>query len=263
MTATERRCAWCDGPIPDSSRDDAETCSKACRQARHRFRVAGAPGLPARGRNMRFAYADPPYPRLARKYYKDEEVCAEVDHRELVDRLVAEYPDGWALSTSSAALIKIAKLCPDDGRIAVWVKGSRAGVSFRARSAYEPVIIWRGRPRRRERDERLDDVLLWGGRQHSHPGALVGMKPPAFSEWLFKQIGACAGDHLDDLFPGSGAVGRAWQLYVGGSVAPDPRDASSVDARRGSRSELPSRMEEAAAAAPDRISPQQRIRWSG
>ena len=35
-----RSCAWCSGPIPDAARRDAITCSKSCRQARHRFRAA-------------------------------------------------------------------------------------------------------------------------------------------------------------------------------------------------------------------------------
>ena len=48
--------------------------------------------------------------------------------------------------------------------------------------------------------------------------------------------GRVPGDRLDDLFPGSGAVGRAWAAYTGGDPSlapaadtsgPDPGDASS------------------------------------
>lgn len=209
-----RLCAWCNGPIPSSARKDAETCSKKCRQARHRFRVA--PAAEASGAEpMRFAYADPPYPGLARRYYSDDERCAEVDHRELVERLHRDYPQGWALSTSAAALREVLVLCPPGVRVAIWVKGSRAGESYRARNAYEPVIIWGGRQRLLSVSEDLDDVLIWGGRQHSHPDALVGMKPAPFAEWLFRQLGACAGDFLTDVFPGSGAVMRAWKEFGG------------------------------------------------
>jgi hypothetical protein len=38
-----RLCDWCRNPIPDGKRADASTCSKPCRQAKHRFRVSRAP----------------------------------------------------------------------------------------------------------------------------------------------------------------------------------------------------------------------------
>ncbi len=56
---------------------------------------------------------------------------------------------------------------------------------------------------------------------------------------MFDCLGAAAGDELVDLFPGSGAVGRAWQRYVGedlgdacepGPITPgQPGSAVSVD----------------------------------
>ena len=36
-------------------------------------------------------YADPPYPGQGRKHYR----CDEVDHAELIDRLVRDYPANW------------------------------------------------------------------------------------------------------------------------------------------------------------------------
>jgi hypothetical protein len=172
---------------------------------------------------MRFAYADPPYPKLARRYYGAE----EVDHRQLVDRLVAEYPDGWALSTSSEALRDVWGLCPPGTRLAVWVNGPRKVKAVSALRAYEALLVFGGRPRREAVVEDLCDVLKWGGRQHSHPGALVGMKPAAFCEWMFRLLGASRGDRLDDLFPGSGAVARAWSLYTS---CGDPGDVSPLSA---------------------------------
>ncbi len=54
---------------------------------------------------MVFAYADPPYPGTAAKYYRLEPTYAgEVDHRALVASLLQERYAGWALSTSSKAL---------------------------------------------------------------------------------------------------------------------------------------------------------------
>jgi hypothetical protein len=173
---------------------------------------------------MRFAYADPPYPGLARKYYGPE--AKEVDHAELIGRLVADYPDGWALSTSSEALRDVWALCPEGTRLAIWANGGRIVKSYRALHAFEALLVFGGRPRREPVAEDLRDVLTWGGRQHSHPHALVGMKPAAFCEWMFRLLGASHGDRLDDLFPGSGAVARAWRLYT----SPRPaHDVSSLE----------------------------------
>lgn len=200
-------CEWCRGPIPSSKRRDAKTCSTSCRQARHRFRVGVAPRADT---PLRFAYADPPYPGLARRYYD----CEEVDHAELIDRLVRDFPDGWALSTSAAALQSVLSMCPPGARTCIWVHGGRPAKSRRPRNVWEPLIVVGGRVSPEPVVQDMHDVLMWGGRQHSHPGALVGMKPPAFAEWMFRQLGAAVGDSLVDMFLGSGAITRAWDLYV-------------------------------------------------
>ena len=212
----ERTCAWCGRPIRSAARRDAKTCSKPCRQAKSRFRVAPAGAVASVP--MTFAYADPPYPGLARKYYD----CEEVDHEQLVSRLMAEFPQGWALSTSSDALQDVLALCPTGVRVSAWVNGARPGVSMFARDAWEPLIRWGGRPRRLGPAEKLSNALIWGGRQPSHPGALVGMKPAAFAEWMFRQLGAMKGDTLVDLFPGSGAIQRAWAMFCGDEYSHDP-----------------------------------------
>lgn len=164
---------------------------------------------------MRFAYADPPYPGLSRRYYGDHrDFNGEVDHAELVSRLTTGPYDAWALSTSSEALRDVWALCPPDTRLCIWVNGPRLTKSYTALKAFEAVLVYGGRPRPVPVVEDLSDVLQWGGRQHSHPGALIGMKPAAFCNWLFEILGASSGDHLDDLFPGSGSVARAWDLYT-------------------------------------------------
>lgn len=246
-----RKCAWCRGPLDRRQRRDAETCSKSCRQSRHRFRVSRGPELPAGAAPMRFRYLDPPYPDKAFYYEDHPDFGGEVDHKLMIERACDESPDGWALSTSGESMGLVLRLCPPDVRTSIWVKGSRAGVSHRPRSAFEPVIIWRGRARRMEVDEDLDDVLIWGGRQPSHPGALVGMKSACFAEWMFRQLGACVGDSLVDVFTGSGAIARAWSLYAGdgdmsrhvqlGMFEPEKKYAQ--------RTALPSRLQEATARA--------------
>ena len=55
---------------------------------------------------------------------------------------------------------------------------------------------------------------------------MIGAKPAAVCRWIFTLLGAASGDTLDDLFPGSGAVGRAWAAYTGG----DPSRPAAGDA---------------------------------
>ena len=87
--------------------------------------------------------------------------------------------------------------------------------SKRAISAWEPLIVCGGRELPAERPQTVRDALSYGGRYRGFPGALVGMKPPQFAVWMFQQLGAWPGDELIDLFPGSGAIGEAWQRCSG------------------------------------------------
>jgi hypothetical protein len=203
-------CLWCKGVIPAGTRRDSKFCGKKCRQASWRFGV-GRAELEATDRPMVFAYADPPYPGKAH-YYPEG---AEVDHASLVDRLVREYPDGWALSTSSGALRDVLLLCPAGVRVCAWLKGPRPTKSRRALRSWEPLIVAGGRPLPVDVACDVADGLIARGRFRAFPGAMVGMKPPAFAEWMFRQLGASRCDRLDDLFPGSGAIGVAWARWTG------------------------------------------------
>ena len=202
-------CAWCGREIPAGHRRDSKFCSTRHRQASWRFAVGRAPGI-ASGRPMTFCYADPPYPGKAHLYPEQQ----EVDHQELVTRLVELYPDGWALSTSAEGLQRVLALCPPDVRVAAWVRQARHVRSMRAVNAWEPVIIRGGRPSDASVAQVLEDVLIYKGRYRAFPGALIGMKPPEFSEWVFRQLGAARGDTLVDLYPGSGAVTLAWERFT-------------------------------------------------
>ncbi len=137
-------CAWCRGPIPTTMRRDALCCSVRCRQARHRFVTGVGVGQASSEYSLRLAYADPPYPGLSKRYYEHHpDYAGEVDHAELIRRL-STY-DGWALSTSAAALPQILALCPDPVRVAAWVRGERPTRSGRPLNAWEPVIYSGGR----------------------------------------------------------------------------------------------------------------------
>lgn len=157
---------------------------------------------------MIFAYADPPYPGMAHRYPERR----EVDHAELIGRLIAEYRDGWALSTHMPALWELLPLVPRSARVMAWVKPFTAfrpnvGVAY----AWEPVIVCGGRKRTRGQATLFDWVsaTVTPSREHT----VLGKKPTKFCFWLFQVMNMQPGDELHDLFPGSGAVTKAWDAY--------------------------------------------------
>ncbi len=225
---TLRVCAWCTGPVPPAARRDAVCCSVRCRQARHRFgRTAGRAGHVAGGRPLRLAYADPPYPGKASLYRTHPDYAGEVDHAALIRRL-SRY-DGWALSTSAAALPAVLALCPPGVRVAAWHRGERPTVSRWPLHGWEPVIYHGGRPVDPScgSTRRVDSLVHGVSPMTTLPGRVIGAKPAAFCRWVFDLLGAAPGDSFDDLFPSSGAVGRAWAAYCG---RPDPSALARADA---------------------------------
>jgi hypothetical protein len=245
MRVLERRvCTWCQRPIPIAKRRDSKFCCQKCRQASHRFALERAVATSCT-RPMRFAYCDPPYPGKAH-YYPE---ASEVDHAALIRRLAIAYPDGWALSTSAEALRYVWQWCPF-ARLCVWVKAPRVVKTKRLTCSFEALLVAGGRDRRlavadrstcdvlladpqgaseysgdtsppagadgsRDTSLAVGDALIYRGRHRAFPGAMVGMKPPAFAEWMFRLLGALPGDTLDDLFPGSGAITEAWERFAG------------------------------------------------
>ncbi len=255
-----RACGWCRGGIPETARVDARHCSTRCRQAAHRASIRRVE-LEATDRPLRLAYADPPYPGKAMLYRDHPDYAGEVDHAVLLSRL-ARY-DGWALSTSAAAVPVIAALCVAqdlEPRLAIWVRPPRPHATARILTGFEAVLFVPARRvimpgGRRRRDHRLVDLpvapagdravaripllrvtdVLVGVAPRARPTlptSIVGMKPPAFCEWIFRLLGALPGDTLDDLYPGSGLVGRSWRLYTSGSAGVDASPAATSDASR-------------------------------
>ena len=163
-------------------------------------------------REMRLAYADPPYPGQSKKHYGDhQDYAGEVDHGALIAHL-REY-DGWVLHTSSVALRDVLPLCPPEARVMAWVKPFAAfkrnvSVAY----AWEPVIVMAARKpvvsgRLVMRDYIAEPITMKRG--------LSGAKPDAVCRWCFEVMGADRDDELDDLFPGTGAVRRAWDVWCG------------------------------------------------
>jgi hypothetical protein len=157
---------------------------------------------------VRFAYADPPYLGCANLYPEHPESHIWDDpetHRQLIDRLCAEFTDGWAMSLSVPSLRVLLPMCPDDVRVCAWTKPfavfrPNVPVAY----TWEPVILRGGRKRSRSeptvRDHLAESITLRKG--------LVGAKPEAFCRWVLDLLGWQEGDELVDIFPGTGVMGR-------------------------------------------------------
>jgi hypothetical protein len=163
---------------------------------------------------MRFVYADPPYLGCGASHYGEHHAdAADFDrletHAALVGRLNAEF-DAWALSLHTPSLGRILSVCPADVRVGAWVKpfaSFKPGVN--PAYAWEPVIFRGGRKLGRE----VRTVRDWVSVEITLRRGLTGAKPAAFCWWVFDFLGMEPEDEFTDLFPGSGAVGRAYELW--------------------------------------------------
>lgn len=157
---------------------------------------------------MRVAYADPPYIGQARKHYRSDPLCAEVDHAALIGELEGYH--AWALSCSSSSVQQILALCPPTVRVAAWVKpfaSYKPGVN--PAYAWEPVLFRVGRKRTR----RQVTVRDWLSCNITLRRGLSGAKPEAFCYWLFELLNLQPMDEFVDLFPGTGGVSVAWERW--------------------------------------------------
>lgn len=124
--------------------------------------------------------------------------------------------DGWVLH-ASATPTSMAVLAPlvamTEARWMSWVKGFAAfKKNVSVAYAWEPVIIKAGRKpvvskRLVMRDWIQESITLKRG--------LTGAKPEAVCHWAFEMVGARPDDTMTDIFPGSGAVTRAWTTWQG------------------------------------------------
>lgn len=158
---------------------------------------------------MRVAYADPPYIGKAKKHYaKHADYAGEVDHPALIERLIHEFPEGWALSCNSKDLRELLPLCPSDTRVGSWVKPF---ATFK--KGVNPVYAWEPVLFRGGRKKGLENAAFDWVRSVPAQNGFVGAKPEAFCFWLFALLRMEPGDELVDLFPGTGGVARAWEKW--------------------------------------------------
>jgi hypothetical protein len=164
---------------------------------------------------VRIGYADPPYIGCAHLYANQPEYAGEIDHEHLIERLNREF-DGWVLHAAATptSMAILAPLVAQTGaRWMSWVKGFAAfKKNVSVAYAWEPVIVKAARKpvvskRLVMRDWIQESITLKRG--------LTGAKPEAVCHWAFEMVGAHPGDELIDLYPGTGAVTRAWTTWQG------------------------------------------------
>jgi hypothetical protein len=187
---------------------------------------------------LRLAYGDPPYAGQAKRHYAHDPSgieAAEVDFPALIAQLRSY--DGWAMSASSPSLGYLLSLAPE-ARVAAWVKPFCSWKpTHRVQYSWEPVLFVPARPKGTKGRASVRDFVSANitTRRGTH-----GAKPDAFCDWILDLIGAEPADHLDDLFPGSGAVGLAWDRLVAGGSAVLAGDLIESDGIGGSPIELES-----------------------
>ena len=163
---------------------------------------------------MKFAYADPPYLGMGKKYaglHPEAKIWDDPKaHTDLVERLCDEYPDGWAVSLSVPSLKLYLSACPDDVRIASWTKTfHQIRVNVPIQYAWEPVI-WRGG----RKDTPVKPMVRdWHSGVIAMRKGLFGAKPQHFNTWILELLQYQQGDTIDDLFPGTGGMSEAVKLF--------------------------------------------------
>jgi hypothetical protein len=163
---------------------------------------------------VRFAYADPPYLGQGKRYahlHPDALIWDDpATHTALVERLEAEYPDGWAVSLVPTPDALRAYVGPDR-RLAAWIRpGSSHGIpQARVNLCVEVVLYRTAVSNSKAHGPVVNDYLIRSG-PNQWQGNHTGTKPPEFCRWVLDLLGYNpATDQLDDLFPGEGNMTQA------------------------------------------------------
>lgn len=166
---------------------------------------------------MKFAYADPPYFGCGVSHYGEhhEEAAVwddESTHIALVERLVDEYPDGWALSCNPRDLRFLLPAAPEEARVAAWCKTWHQIRPTTVQFSWEPVIFCGGR-----KNPKRPMIRDWMTCAVTRQTGLKGAKPSAFNDWVVDLLAydPTEGDTLDDLFPGTGGMAHALNRRLG------------------------------------------------
>lgn len=176
---------------------------------------------------MKLGYADPPYIGCAHLYRDQESYAGEIDHVALVAQLERDF-DGWVLhaaATAKSMAILGPLVEPTGARWCSWFKPFAAFKrNVPVAYAYEPVIIKAARKpvvsKRQVSRDWVEEVGEGVKCSITMQRGLTGAKPEAVCHWAFELLGARPDDELHDLFPGTGAVSKAWRTWQGKFTLP-------------------------------------------
>jgi hypothetical protein len=177
---------------------------------------------------MKLCIADPPYLGRAVRWYGaggcgDGKGLNQADnhpeaylwdkketHQNLVKDLEANY-DGWAIAMSVHSLSTYLDIVETDSRngirVCVWHKPTAITSGNRITNNWEPVLIRVPSTRKGWACDapRISDHLTCSPLKSGFRGA----KPKEWTHWVLDLLGYQDGDHVTDLFHGSGAVAQA------------------------------------------------------
>ena len=167
--------------------------------------------------NLTLGFADPPYLGCGKLYAAHHPNALDWDdpaaHRALVGRLQDEF-DGWALHLAATheSIALYAPLVAGTG--ARWMFWTKTFAAFKRNVsvayAWEPVIV---KPARKPVVSKRIVMRDWIACPITLKRGLTGAKPEEVCHWIFELLGARPEDDLHDLFPGTGAVTRAWESW--------------------------------------------------
>lgn len=183
---------------------------------------------------MKLYYADPPYFGCGSLYAEHHPQALDWNdpaaHRRLVEQLQDE-ADGWVLHTSAtieSAALYAPLLVGTGARMCSWRKGFAAfkknvPVAFAWETVFikamrKPVVSKRLVMRDWIDTDIQESITLKRG--------LTGAKPEKVCHWAFELAAARPDDELTDLFPGTGAVSKAWRVWQGKFTLPIDRPAA-------------------------------------
>lgn len=164
---------------------------------------------------MKFAYADPPYLGKGKSMYgplhEQAHIWDDVNtHYALLDQLMSEYSDGWALSANPKDLYWILGKMENNVRVCAWAKTfHQIRPNCSVQYAWEPVILYGGRQIKKRKPMVRDWMACARAMRKGVPGA----KPDAFNRWILELLGYEVGDEIVDLFPGSGGMAATLAAY--------------------------------------------------
>lgn len=160
---------------------------------------------------MKFAYADPPYLGMGKKMFgnlhKEASLFDKVENQQnLIQSLIKDYPDGWALSCNPRDLQFL--LIDKEIRICAWTKTFHQIRRTTVQFSWEAVLLYRGRVEPLRKPMVRDSISGHIAKRLGFRGA----KPDYFNDWIINLLNFKAEeDTLTDLFPGTNGMSQAIQ----------------------------------------------------